>query len=252
MKETLLTIITVVKNDEKNIENTIKSVLSQKKYFPFEYIVLDGFSKDKTFKIIKKYNNQIDYIESKKDKGMYYALNDAIKLSNGKYIGILHSGDLFTSDKVISKYRSLLEADKYDMLFSNLKIIGDKKTHRFYDASFFEKKHLLMGWMPPHPTCIIKKKVIQKVNYYDTYFKISSDFDLILKLIMKNNITFKYIPILSVFQSRGGMSDRGFLSKIIILKEIIISLKRNRLLKNPFLIILRYFIKFREVIYKND
>ena len=33
MKETLLTIITVVKNDEKNIENTIKSVSSQKKIF---------------------------------------------------------------------------------------------------------------------------------------------------------------------------------------------------------------------------
>ena len=36
---------------------------------------------------------------------MYYALNEAIKLSNGKYVGILHSGDLFTSDKVISYYK---------------------------------------------------------------------------------------------------------------------------------------------------
>ena len=138
------------------------------------------------------------------------------------------------------------------MLFPNLKIIGNKKIYSFYDAYLFEKKHLLRGWKPPHPTCIKKKKVIQRVNYYDTYFKISSDFDLILKLIMKSNITFKYIPILSVFQSRGGISDSGILSKIIILKEIIISLKKNRLLKNPFLIILRYLIKFREVIYKND
>ena len=66
--------------------------------------------------------------------------------------------------------------------------------------------------MPPHPTCIIKK-VIQRVNYYDTYFKISSDFDLILKLIMKSNITFKYIPILSVFQSRGGLATVEFYQK---------------------------------------
>ena len=57
---------------------------------------------------------------------MYYALNEAIKLSNGKYVGILHSGDLFTSDKVISYYKDFLETDKYDMLFSNLKIIGNK------------------------------------------------------------------------------------------------------------------------------
>ena len=51
----LLSVITVVKNDEGNIEKTIKSVLSQKKYSSFEYIVLDGGSNDSTFKIIKKY-----------------------------------------------------------------------------------------------------------------------------------------------------------------------------------------------------
>ena len=248
----LLSVITVVKNDEGNIEKTIKSVLSQKKYLSFEYIVLDGGSNDSTFKIIKKYENEIDYIESKRDDGMYFALNEGIKLANGKYIGILHSGDLFTSEKILLEYMNFIKSYEYDLIFSNLKIVSNQKTHRFYDSSFFEKKHLLMGWMPPHPTCIIKKKVIQRINYYDTYFKISSDFDLILKLIMKSDITFKHIPILSVFQSRGGMSDRGLLSKIIILKEIIISLKRNRLLKNPFLIIFRYLIKFREVVYKND
>jgi len=47
------TIITIVKNDEKNIENTIKSVLSQKK-IKVQYIVLDGHSSDKTYSIIKQ------------------------------------------------------------------------------------------------------------------------------------------------------------------------------------------------------
>jgi len=38
-----LSIITVVKNDKKNLEFTIKSVLAQK-YKNFEYIIFDGFS----------------------------------------------------------------------------------------------------------------------------------------------------------------------------------------------------------------
>lgn len=251
MTKNLLTIITVVKNDEKNIENTLKSVLSQKKHAEFEYIVLDGGSDDNTFKIIQKYKNQIDYFHSKRDNGMYYALNDAIKISKGNYIGILHSGDLFSSEKVISKYLNFIVSDKYDLIYSNLKIVQKGKVYRYYDSSFFEKKHLLQGWMPPHPTCIIKKKSIQDINYYDTDYRISSDFDLLLRLIIKKNISFKHMPFVSVFQSRGGISDKGISSKIIIFKEIIISLRKNRLFNNPFLIILRYFIKLRERIFKN-
>jgi glycosyltransferase involved in cell wall biosynthesis len=86
MKELKLSIITVVKNDENNIENTIKSVLSQKSKLTFEYIVLDGGSTDQTFNIIKKYKNKIDFIQSESDRGLYHALNRAVRLSKGKYI----------------------------------------------------------------------------------------------------------------------------------------------------------------------
>ena len=113
----LLSVITVVKNDEGNIEKTIKSVLSQKKYLSFEYIVLDGKSNDSTFKIVKKYKNEIDYIESKRDNGMYFALNKGIKLANGKYIGILHSGDLFTSEKILIEYMNYIKSYEYDLIF---------------------------------------------------------------------------------------------------------------------------------------
>ena len=55
-------LITVVKNDEKNISRTIKSVLNQKKECKIEYIVVDGNSKDQTLQIINSYKSQIDKI----------------------------------------------------------------------------------------------------------------------------------------------------------------------------------------------
>ena len=53
MQKNLLSIITVVKNDEKNIQKTIKSIISQKK-INYEYIVIDGNSEDNTLKKILK------------------------------------------------------------------------------------------------------------------------------------------------------------------------------------------------------
>ena len=246
----LLSVITVVKNDENNIEQTIKSVLNQKKDFPFEYIVLDGNSSDKTFDIISKYKSEIDFIKSQDDNGMYYALNEGVKIASGKYIGILHSGDLFNGPNIISKYKDYLIEEKYDLIFSNLQIMDKNKIFRFYDASYFQKKHILMGWCPPHPTCFIKKTMIEKANYYDTRYRIGADFDLLSKLIFIENISFVHLPIISVFQRRGGISDKGLMSKFTILKETIMSLKRNNLFNKPYLVFFRYFIKIREVIIK--
>ena len=53
-KKIRFSIITVVKNDVKNIENTIKSVLNQS-FKNYEYIIIDGKSGDGTVKVVKKY-----------------------------------------------------------------------------------------------------------------------------------------------------------------------------------------------------
>ena len=76
------TIITIVKNDEKNIENTIKSVLSQKK-IKVQYIVLDGHSSDKTYSIIKKYKTTCLKNEGNKKIDNNEILNKIIKKYNG-------------------------------------------------------------------------------------------------------------------------------------------------------------------------
>jgi hypothetical protein len=69
-----ISIITVVYNGEKYLEETIKSVITQT-YDNVEYIIIDGGSTDGTLDIIKKYEDYIDYWVSEKDGGMYNAIN---------------------------------------------------------------------------------------------------------------------------------------------------------------------------------
>ena len=63
----LITIITVVFNGERFIENTILSVINQS-YQNIEYIIIDGGSNDHTLDIIKKYDYGIDYWISESDE----------------------------------------------------------------------------------------------------------------------------------------------------------------------------------------
>jgi len=88
----LITIITVVYNGEKYLEETIKSVINQT-YPNVEYIIIDGGSTDGTLDIIKKYEDYIDYWVSEKDKGIYDAMNKGILVSNGKYLLFLNADD---------------------------------------------------------------------------------------------------------------------------------------------------------------
>ncbi len=95
-------IITVTKNTEEKIDKTIKSVLSQS-YKNFEYIIVDGNSKDETFNKIQKYKNKKIKLFSRKDKNFYDGLNFAIKRANGKYISVISSGDFYYSTLILKK-----------------------------------------------------------------------------------------------------------------------------------------------------
>ena len=98
-------IITVVLNNEKFLNETIKSIINQR-YKNLEYIVIDGKSTDDTIHIIKKYKNKINKFLSEKDKGIYYAFNKGIRLASGEYICFVNSDDKLTLNalNIINKY----------------------------------------------------------------------------------------------------------------------------------------------------
>ena len=95
-------LITVVKNDKLNIHKTINSIQKQK-YKNFEFIIIDGKSKDGTTEIIKKKNRRFKKLKHiiRKDENLYDGLNYGIRKSIGKYIVILHSGDKFFSKNTL-------------------------------------------------------------------------------------------------------------------------------------------------------
>ena len=175
-----ISIITVVKNDEKFIEKTIKSIINQN--LLIEYIVVDGNSTDATFEIIKKYQNMIDLIISEKDDGLYDAMNKGIKNATGDIIGICNSGDVILENKLPIVLKEF-ETKKVDFVFATVKRHYTGGT--IIKSGFNEKKiNYNFDFATCHSTGFYIKNSVQKeIGTYDTSFKCSADYDLFYRLI---------------------------------------------------------------------
>lgn len=194
MNTPLISIVTVVYNAVKTIEETIKSVLNQENSL-FEYIIIDGGSKDGTIGIIKNYENSINYWISEADKGIYDAMNKALGIARGDYIYFLGADDLLEPN-ILSKITPHLNTDKIlygNVLFRFRKII--------YDGHFSSFKIVTRNIS--HQAIFYPKEVFKEFDY-NTNYKIFADYDLNLKLYNHSRFSFKYIPLtIALFNDKG-------------------------------------------------
>jgi glycosyltransferase involved in cell wall biosynthesis len=195
----LVSVITVVLNGEKHLEQTIKSVLSQT-YDNIEYIIIDGQSKDNTLDIVKKYETKIDYWLSEKDGGIYYAMNKGIAHANGDIIGILNADDFYSPDTILNVVNTFLNTDA-DVFHGDIIFLNDYQETRMQPDI-----HKMMQQPSVfHPTCFVKKQVYSKIGDFNTEYKISADYDFLLRCL-KSNFKFEYIPHVLTYFRPGGMS----------------------------------------------
>ena len=244
-----VSIITIVYNNVKSIENSIMSVLSQK-YNDIEYIIIDGGSTDGTVEVIRKYIDKISVFVTESDKGIYDALNKGINSSSGDIIGILHSDDTYSDENVVSDMIETMTKNNSEIGFSDMVIINDEdqKIFRHYMASYFKVWMFKIGWMPPHPTCFISKTIFNEFGLYSLDYKITGDFDFLVRIFYQRSIRWAYLNRVTVRMALNGVSNASFSGKLLIWKEINKSLKANKVNSVGIFQIARYFIRFLEIL----
>jgi glycosyltransferase involved in cell wall biosynthesis len=163
-----VSIITISRNSEKTIEDSIQSVLKQL-YNNIEYIIIDGASTDSTINKINKYLNKIDYFISEPDKSLYHALNKGIKAATGDIIGILHSDDTYNDNNVIGDIVSIFNDNvNIDLVYGDALFVSyDHKPIRFYSSSSFKPIMFYFGFQPAHTATFIKTNAHRKYGLYD-------------------------------------------------------------------------------------
>lgn len=225
-----ISIITATYNSEKTIKESIDSILSQT-FKNFEINIIDGLSSDKTLSIINDYNDSRIKVYSEKDKGIFDALNKGIEKSNGDIIGFLHSDDFFADRNTLDSIFRNFEHEIHG-IYGNLRYVSSNNPERIirnWVSKPFKHSSLKYGWMPPHPSLFLRKSVYDKHGNFNLDYKVSSDYDFIVRIFKDSSLSFKYIPYTITNMKLGGNSNRDLKNIIIKLSEDYSIIRKNEI-----------------------
>ena len=201
----LFSIITICKNPSYEIIKTINSVIQQS-FKDYEYIIIDGKSTDGTSEYLENLKKKkiIDKIFIEKDDGIYHAINKALSIAKGDYVGLVHAGDTYEKD-VFLELAPYMDGIN-DVIYGS-GYISNNFSKTFIPIKNDAHKKLDKRMSILHPSTFIKRSVYNKLNYYSTDYKIAGDFDFLNKTYNKEFI-FKHVNFSFSTMLFGGISSQ--------------------------------------------
>lgn len=205
-----ISVVTTVFNREDTVADAIKS-MAQQDYSNAEHIIQDGGSTDGTLDEINRVAGPNVFLESKRDSGIYDGINKGIARATGDVIGLIHSDDFFASPEVLSWVAEAMQDPSIDGVYGDLDYVSYEDPSiisRRWRSGEYSPRRLRWGWMPPHPTLYLRTEVFERWGTYDTSFRISADYDAVLRYLVRGNIRLAYVPKVFVKMRLGGESNK--------------------------------------------
>ncbi len=199
-----LTIITINYNNNSGLIKTIESIINQS-WKNFEYIIIDGGSTDGSLETIAKYKEYINHWVSEKDNGVYDAMNKGILLAKGMYINFMNSGDYYYTNTILEEIHHKFK--------SNVSILyGD--SFYFNDAGYdrIEKTPSELTFLHffksgiNHQASFIKKELFFSHFFYNTDYKICSDWEFFIYVLCKQNESYEHLKKIICYYDFSGIS----------------------------------------------
>lgn len=181
------TVVTAVFNAESVIGKTMESVLNQT-YAPYEYLIIDGKSKDKTVDIAETYaarfkEKNIKFkVISEQDTGIYNAMNKGIKQAEGDFISFLNAGDWYELD-ALENINKFYEEESFELTYGGLHYVNPNGTIT-NKMSKNDEKGIVTSRHWNHPSMFMTAKLYKKYGFNEK-FRAYADFDLYLKMRKK-------------------------------------------------------------------
>lgn len=190
----MVSIIMTAYNDEKYIEETIKSILNQS-YKEFEFLIYNDGSTDESLNIIKKYakdDNRIKIYDDGK-LGRAKALNLLVLKAKKKYIANIDSDDPAYKERIAEQIDYLEKNKKIALIGTGTELIDEtgKKIGEIIPKTSTEelKKQMLIGMAFNHSSIMIRRKVLLEVGNYNSTLEAFIDYELWIRVLKKYKVS---------------------------------------------------------------
>lgn len=225
-----ISIITATFNSAATIRDTLNSIAEQT-YSNIEHIIVDGLSKDNTLEIVRSFPS-VSKIICEKDAGIYDAMNKGLRVATGEVIGILNSDDFYAHKDVISSVVNYFNTIEMDTVYGDLQYVDSlsgQKVVRNWVSKPYNKANFYKGWMPPHPTFFVRRGIYEKYGCFDTNLGTAADYELMLRFLLRYEVSSCYLSELLVKMREGGESNKSWRNRINAHLNDKLAWKRNGL-----------------------
>ena len=201
-----VSVVTTTYNDIENLKRILAEVKRQT-YPNIEHIIVDGGSTDGTVDLLKeleeKEPGRISWM-SEKDNGIYDAINKGICMATGDIVGCCF--DRYADEGVLLRMVEIMEKEGTDGVHGDLCYMdGDRIVRKWHQGQGVIRS----GWMPGHPTLYLKKEVYDRFGLYRTDYRISGDYEFMVRILYRKEVTLSYLPEILIYMSHGGTSTNS-------------------------------------------
>ncbi len=179
-----ISIVTPSYNQGRYLEETLRSIVSQREDV-HEFFVYDGGSTDNSVDIIKKYESQIDYWVSEKDKGQSDVLQRGFARATGDILFWLNSDDVLLPG-VLRKVREAFDQHPDWAALTGWQFFIDSNSRIVRYFRMPPEKESWLRWGVLHvsqQTCFFKKSVYDQVGGVNPDLHCVMDADLWIRML---------------------------------------------------------------------
>lgn len=228
--ELKISVVTITFNCAATIADCLASVASQQGV-RHEHVVIDGASRDGTLDCLQRHRDQLAVLVSEPDAGLYDALNKGIARCTGDVVGFLHADDLYAGPEVLASVAAAFADERVDAVYGDLQYVSQHDPGhvvRHWRSTPFTRRRLEWGWMPPHPTLYLRRRLYERLGGFDTRYRIAADYDFILRLFTQPGLNTTHLPEVLVKMRVGGASNRSLGNILRKSREDWRALRRHR------------------------
>lgn len=211
----LFSIITVTYNAESTLPPTLKSVKEQTCH-DFEYVIMDGASKDSTVQLAKDSDIANIRITSEPDAGLYDAMNKAMDIATGKYLIFLNAGDAFHSRDTLQTIADTIKENEYPGIVYGQTQLVNADRHRIADRHLSAPEHLTYrsfadGMLVCHQAFIALARIAPS---YNLRYRFSADYDWCIQCLQhsRKNV---YIPATLIDYLNEGVTTSNHKASLL-------------------------------------